>query len=73
MLGWSLNDAGAASANVERVNAEPEISVENDGDERRRVAKNSKDEDHNDDSMNDEVAEHLRRVSLKMMSYKMTQ
>lgn len=60
-----LNYSSAASADVERVNAEPEVSVEDDGNERRGIAENSEDEDHNDDSMNDEIAEHLRRVSLK--------
>lgn len=65
-LAWNLSNSTATWANVEWVNAEPQVCVDNRGDEGSSVLEDSEDEYYDEDTVNDEVTEHLWWITLEV-------
>lgn len=65
----SLDDSSSAGADVERVDAEPQVRVEDSSEQWRHVTEDSENEDDDKDSVDDEVTEHLAWVVLKVIKF----
>lgn len=55
-----LDDSAATRAHIQRVNAEPEVDVEDGAQQGSNVLEDSEDEENHTNSVDDEITEHLR-------------
>lgn len=62
-----LDDSAATRAHIQRVNAEPEVDVEDGAQQGSNVLEDSEDEENHTNSVDDEITEHLRWVSLQLI------
>lgn len=65
LLGWDLDDSRSAGADVEWVDAEPQVGV-NDGSEKGwDVAEDSENEQDHENTVDDQISDHLPGMSLQ--------